>query len=67
MIDLDKLAGKMAEKRFTQVSLAKETNLSTTTMSLIMTRQRDAKLGNVLKICIALDLTPNERAEIFLS
>ena len=67
MIDFDKLAGKMAEKRITQVSLAEKTKLSTTTVSLIMTGQRDVKLGNVLKICIALDLTPNERAEIFLS
>lgn len=67
MIDFDKLAGKMAEKRITQVILAEKTELSTTTVSLIMTGQRDVKLGNVLKICIALGLTPNERAEIFLS
>jgi DNA-binding Xre family transcriptional regulator len=67
MINFDKLAGKMAEKRFSQIRLAKETKLSTTTMSLIMTGQRDVKLGNILKICIALDLTPNERAEFFLS
>ena len=67
MINFDKLAGKIAEKRFSQSSLAQECGISDTTMSLIMTGQRDAKLGNVLKICIALDLTPNDRAEIFLS
>nr|DAF24316.1 MAG TPA: Protein of unknown function (DUF739) [Caudoviricetes sp.] len=54
--DYSKLLGKIREKGFTQVSLAKELGVSETTLNFSLGNKRAFKQDEILKLCDILEI-----------
>lgn len=54
--DYSKLLGKIREKGFTQVSLAKELGVSETTLNFSLVNKRAFKQDEILKLCDILEI-----------
>ena len=54
--DYSKLLGKIREKGFTQVSLAKELGVSETTLNFSLGNKRAFKQNEILKLCDILEI-----------
>lgn len=67
MLDTNKLRGKIAEAGYTQGELAKKIGISQNTLTRKLTGKRDFTVGEIDRICSALDITDGvQKAQIFL-
>ena len=65
LTNLNKLAGKMRENKITQENLSKLLNITQATVSARMTGKRSFKLNEAEIISKFLNLSENEKKEIF--
>lgn len=62
-----KLLGKIKEKGFTQVSLAKKIGVSETTLNFSLGNKRPFKQDEILKLCAVLDIPLQSLDDYFFS
>ncbi len=55
--DYSKLLGRIKEKGFTQVTLARVIGVSETTLNFSLNNKRPFKQDEIVKLCTALDIT----------
>ena len=67
MLDAQKLRGKIVEAGMTQGKLAKAIGISQNTLTRKLTGRRDFTIGEIDRICDALNITDTEQKDqIFL-
>ncbi len=67
MIKLNKLKGKIVEKKHAYKECAKALNISTTTFSNKMNGKSEFHIGEIKELSIFLKLTLEEKMDIFLT